>query len=72
MHLVGADGVTFGADGGARVLAARAVRPDLAPDPALPQDTRLWSMLQDVSGGTWGGCIFDPDAIAKAISYNKT
>lgn len=72
VHLVGADGVTFGADGGARVLAARAVRPDLAPDPALPQDTRLWSMLQDVSGGTWGGCIFDPDAIAKAISYNKT
>jgi xylonate dehydratase len=67
LHLVGADGVTFGAEEGARVLAARPVRPDLAPDPELPDDTRLWAMLQDVSGGTWGGCVFDADAIGKAI-----
>ncbi len=68
VHLVGADGVTFGPEEGARVLAARPPRPDLAADPALPEDTRLWAMLQDVSGGTWGGCVFDPDAIARAIS----
>jgi len=67
LHLVGADGVTFGAEEGARVLAARPARPDLAPDPELPDDTRLWAMLQDVSGGTWGGCVFDADAIGKAI-----
>jgi xylonate dehydratase len=71
LHLVGADGVTFGAEEGARVLAARAVRPDLAPDPELPDDTRLWAMLQDVSGGTWGGCVFDPDAIGRALSQKR-
>src|SRR5690242_3706594 len=27
-------------------LAAREPRPDLAPDPALPEDTRLWAALQ--------------------------
>jgi putative YjhG/YagF family dehydratase len=68
VHLVGAGGATFGPEEGARVLAARPPRPDLAADPALPEDTRLWAMLQDVSGGTWGGCVFDPDAIARAIS----
>jgi putative YjhG/YagF family dehydratase len=71
VNLVGAGGVTFGAAEGARVLAARAARPDLAPDPALPQDTRLWALLQDVSGGTWGGCIFDPDAIARALGSER-
>ncbi|SPE32366.1 hypothetical protein SBA3_1860040 [Candidatus Sulfopaludibacter sp. SbA3] len=28
-------------------------------------------MLQDVSGGTWGGCVFDPDAIAKALGRDR-
>ena len=68
VNLVGAGGVTFGPEEGARVLAARPPRPDLAADPALPHDTRLWAMLQDVSGGTWGGCVFDPDAISRAIA----
>ncbi len=71
VDLVGAGGVTFGPEEGARILAARPPRPDLAADPALPQDTRLWAMLQDVSGGTWGGCVFDPDAIARAISSGR-
>lgn len=44
-------------------LARRPLRDDLAPDPALPRETRLWAALQDVSGGTWGGCVFDEDAI---------
>ncbi len=48
-------------------LAARAPREDLKPDPALPPETRLWAMLQDAGGGTWGGCVFDPDAIAARI-----
>ena len=53
----------FGAEEGARVLAARPPRPDLAPDPDLPDDTRLWAALQHVGGGTWGGCVYDVDAI---------
>ena len=63
VDLVGRDGVTFGAEEGARVLAARAPRADLAPDPDLPDDTRLWAALQQVGGGTWGGCVYDVDAI---------
>ena len=64
VNLVGADGVTFGAEQGARILEARAPREDLASDPALPADTKLWAALQDASGGTWGGCVFDVEAIA--------
>jgi putative YjhG/YagF family dehydratase len=67
VNLVGAGGVVFGAEEGARVLAAREPREDLAPDPALPDDTRLWAALQDASGGTWGGCVFDTDAIVRAL-----
>ena len=48
---------------GTRELAARAPRGDLAPHPALPDDTRLWAALQNASGGTWGGCVYDVDAI---------
>jgi putative YjhG/YagF family dehydratase len=53
---------------GARVLAARQPREDLAPDPALPDATRLWALLQDASGGTWGGCVYDVGRISEAIS----
>ena len=44
-------------------LNARPLRTDLAPDPALPPETRLWAALQNASGGTWGGCVFDVDKI---------
>ena len=52
---------------GDAVLEQRAPRPDLAPDPQLPADSRLWALLQNVSGGTWGGCVFDLDAISQAL-----
>ena len=71
MNLVGETGRTFGAEEGARVLAARAPRTDLAPDPALPGDTRLWAALQDASGGSWGGCVFDVDAILNVLTAGK-
>ncbi|MCU1258634.1 MAG: putative dehydratase, YjhG/YagF family, partial [Bryobacterales bacterium] len=67
IDLVGADGVDFGPEEGERVLASRPMRPDLAPDPKLPLDTRLWAALQNVSGGTWGGCVFDVDSILAAL-----
>ena len=68
VDLVGADGVTFDAGEGARVLAARPPRPDLAPDPALPDDTRLWAALQQAGGGAWGGCVYDVDAIIRRLT----
>jgi len=67
VNLVGHGAELFGAAEAARVLAARPLRPDLEPDPALPPETRLWAALQQVSGGTWGGCVYDTDAILKAL-----
>src|SRR5262245_53330842 len=42
VDLVGADGAMFGPEVGARLLAARVPRRDLAPDPDISPDTRLW------------------------------
>lgn len=67
VDMVGADGAVFGAEQGARVLEARPMRADLKPDPRLPEDTRLWALLQSVSGGTWGGCVYDLNAIEAAL-----
>jgi putative YjhG/YagF family dehydratase len=63
VNLVGVGDQIFGAEEGAHVLAARPLRSDLAADPRLPNDTRLWAALQNVSGGTWGGCVFDTEKI---------
>jgi putative YjhG/YagF family dehydratase len=67
IDLVGEGDALFGAEEGARVLARRPLRPDLAPDPDLPADTRLWAALQRAGGGTWGGCVYDVDAIVAAL-----
>jgi putative YjhG/YagF family dehydratase len=68
VNLVGADGREFDAEEGARVLAARTPREDLAPHPALPDDTRLWAALVHASGGIWGGCVYDADAVIAALA----
>ncbi|HEX3150577.1 MAG TPA: YjhG/YagF family D-xylonate dehydratase [Gemmataceae bacterium] len=52
---------------GTEELTKRAMRSDLAPDDALPDDTRLWAALQNASGGVWGGCVYDVDAIAAKL-----
>ena len=67
INFVGEGGEVFNADEGARRLAARAPRKDLAPEPSLPDDTRLWATLIQASGGVWAGCVYDVDAIADAI-----
>jgi putative YjhG/YagF family dehydratase len=50
----------------------RELRPDLAADPQLPEDTRLWSALITASGGLWGGCVYDTDAIVDRLQRVKT
>ena len=55
IDLVGHGDRNVGVEEGTRLLASRAPRPDLSPDPDLPDDTRLWAALQQVGGGTWGG-----------------
>jgi len=68
IDLVGALGVEFGAHEGTRVLAGRMAHPELSADPDLPDDTRLWAALQAKGGGTWGGCVYDTEAIIAALA----
>ena len=46
---------------------SRPIHPDLVPDPRLPDDTRLWAALQNASGGSWGGSIYDVDEILRRL-----
>ncbi len=48
-------------------LARRPQREDIVPDPALPADTALWARLQSASGGLWGGCVYDHEAIVELL-----
>jgi dihydroxyacid dehydratase/phosphogluconate dehydratase len=52
-------------------FAARPMRDDLRPDPNLPEDTRLWAALQHASGGIWGGCVYDADAIIAKLGSSR-
>ena len=70
VNLVGNGTQLFGAEEGQRILFERAPRPDLTPDPDLPDDTKLWAALQNVSGGTWGGCVYDVEAVMQALQKN--
>jgi dihydroxyacid dehydratase/phosphogluconate dehydratase len=67
VDLVGDTTGVHGEMWGTQELARRQPRPDLAPDPLLPDDTRLWAALQNASGGVWGGCVYDPQAIADRL-----
>ncbi|MGE0406378.1 MAG: YjhG/YagF family D-xylonate dehydratase [Candidatus Korobacteraceae bacterium] len=71
VNFVGENGAVAGIEQGSKILAARPPRPDLAADPNLPNDTRLWAALQDVSGGAWGGSVYDTDAILRALAEGK-
>jgi putative YjhG/YagF family dehydratase len=71
IDLVGKGATDLGPEEGARVLASRAPRADLAPDPDIADDTRLWAALQQVGGGTWGGCVYDVDAIVAAVGRGR-
>lgn len=67
VDLVGDAETMFGREEGARRLARRAPRADLRPHPALPEDTRLWAALVQASGGIWGGCVYDVEAIVTLL-----
>jgi putative YjhG/YagF family dehydratase len=71
VDLIGEGGQEFDAKTGAAILAARQPRPDLAPDPDLPDDTRLWAALQDASGGPWAGAVYDVDKILEVIAAGR-
>ena len=71
IDLVGEGDERFDAEEGARRLALRAPRADLAAHPDLPEDTRLWAALTAASGGVWGGCVYDTEAIVRQLERGK-
>ena len=68
IDFVGSAAESLDAGAAAKELEGRPLHPDVAPHPDLPEDTRLWAALQAVSGGTWGGCVYDPDRIIDALN----
>ncbi len=71
LNLIGENFVEQDAAEGARILESRESRADLAADEALPDDTRIWAALQDVSGGAWGGAVYDAEAILRTLAAGK-
>jgi len=68
INFVGRDGDRVTPQQGAAILSERTEAGALQPDPDLPDDTRLWAILQKQGGGTWGGCVYDVRAIERALS----
>jgi putative YjhG/YagF family dehydratase len=71
VDFIGEGSRRFTPEEGAEILARRAAHPDVAPHPALPADTRLWAALQQVGGGTWGGCVFDVNRIVEMLEAGR-
>jgi xylonate dehydratase len=67
VELVGHGDEAWTAEEAAAVLEERPANPAVQPDDALPADTALWATLQSVSGGLWGGCVYDPESIRRAL-----
>ncbi len=67
IDLVGDETGVYGREWGDAELQKRPMNPAVKPDPDLPADTRLWAILQNASGGVWGGCVYDPDMIAAKL-----
>jgi xylonate dehydratase len=71
LDLIGHGGRTYSPEEGAAVLADRGVDPTITGDPRLPDDTKLWAALQAVSGGTWGGCVYDVERILEVLEAGQ-
>jgi putative YjhG/YagF family dehydratase len=67
VNLIGTSTQQFDAAQGGLELERRPPRSDLRPHPNLPDDTRLWAALVQASGGIWGGCVYDADAITSLL-----
>jgi putative YjhG/YagF family dehydratase len=72
INFIGSDGRRFSPEEGTAILDQRPSHPGLSPHPNLPDDTRLWAALQQASGGTWGGCVYDVEAILAQLQKVKT
>ena len=71
VNLIAAAGKSLTPLQATELLKQRPVHADLKADDRLPDDTRLWAALQQIGGGTWGGCVYDVDAILKVIERGR-
>jgi dihydroxyacid dehydratase/phosphogluconate dehydratase len=71
IDLVGDATAEHGAEWGTAELRRREPLPDLRPDPQLPEETKLWAALQAVSGGVWGGCVYDTAAVTAKLAAER-
>jgi len=71
VDFIGEGGRSFSPAEGAVILAQRPSREDLSPHAKLPDDTRLWAALQQIGGGTWGGCVYDVEAILERLAKGR-
>ena len=69
IDLIGDGERTFTPAEGEKILAERTTRSDIKPDDSVPDDTRLWAALQQLGGGTWGGCVYDVEKILAALQH---
>ena len=68
VNLIGEGVERFSAEEGTPPPCCTRTTRRLAPHPALPADTRLWAALVQASGGVWGGCVYDTDAIVDQLA----
>ena len=68
IDLVGTGNSNHDAAWGTRELGRRSMNSWLGAVDDLPDDTRLWSMLQMISGGTWGGCVYDHESLGDLLA----
>ena len=71
VNLIAAAGKSLTPLQATELLKQRSVHAELKADDRLPDDTRLWAALQQIGGGTWGGCVYDVDAILKVIERGR-
>jgi putative YjhG/YagF family dehydratase len=67
LNFVGVGDRLLTSDEANNLLLSRPAHPDLHAHPRLPDDTRLWAALQEASGGTWTGCVYDVDRIIAVL-----
>ena len=71
IDFVGSDKNTLSPELALRALETRCPNEELEPDPRLHADTELWAALQNISGGTWGGSVYDSKKIIDVIKAGE-
>jgi dihydroxyacid dehydratase/phosphogluconate dehydratase len=71
VDFVGTEEKPLSPDEGTQILGERKGHEGMAPDPQMPADSRLWAALQNVGGGTWGGCVYEIDEIIRRLEASE-